>query len=356
MRIKLLVGVIFIIVVTFGMIIYQNQYELIQNDETYNKTIKIGAILPLTGSASLFGENMKNGIMLALENNDLITVSYEDSKALPADGVSAYQKLIATGVDVVISVFSGVSVPLTNLAMENKIPLIMSIVAADNVTNEYSYRYYARPENYVKPAFESLNSPMQDKKNLAVLYRNDEFGISVHDVIKQQIEQNDKNIVADESFLPNETDFSSVITKIKSTKPEVLLFVAATPAEAIAIVTQAYELKLDAILIENSSVLSDSDVQKQAPLFMFYTTAFQFAFPNNSVEFKQEYTNKFEKSPNFAAVFGYDIGNLIAYCVDTKTDIQTCLSNTKNISGLAGDIDNIENHEINSPMFLMKVN
>lgn len=320
------------------------------------ETIRVGAILPLTGPAAALGEPMKNGLELALKDKANITVQYEDSKAAPADGASAYQRLLTVPVNVVVSAYSGVSVPLTKLALQNKVPLVMSIVAADNVTNEYSYRYYAKPSSYATPAFADSISPLKDVTNLAVLYRNDEYGNSVKNVLTEVAKRYNKNILASEAFAMNETDFATVITKIKATKPQALLFIAGTPAEGVGILKKADELKLNTILIEASAILSDPTVQAQAPAISYYTTAFRFSMPDDNLEFKKQYTDVYGAAPNFAAAFGYDIGTLLADCAGKSSGIQQCLSQTTSVSGLTGDISNITNHEINPPMFLMKVN
>ena len=66
-----------------------------------DNTITIGAILPLTGDAAFYGESVKNGIELAakqinanggIKGANLVLV-FEDSRALPAEGVSAFKKL-----------------------------------------------------------------------------------------------------------------------------------------------------------------------------------------------------------------------------------------------------------------------
>ena len=65
------------------------------------KEIKIGAILPLTGSAAPYGENAKRGIELALSeinakggiNGYRIVIFYEDSKTAPKEAVAALNKL-----------------------------------------------------------------------------------------------------------------------------------------------------------------------------------------------------------------------------------------------------------------------
>lgn len=66
------------------------------------KEIKIGAILPLTGDAALYGKSIKKGIDLAVDQinskggikGSKVSVIFEDSKAVPADGVAAFQNLL----------------------------------------------------------------------------------------------------------------------------------------------------------------------------------------------------------------------------------------------------------------------
>ncbi|MEK7586328.1 MAG: ABC transporter substrate-binding protein [Patescibacteria group bacterium] len=318
--------------------------------------IKIGAVLPLTGSGAILGEPMRNGIDLALKDKKNVEIIFEDSKALPTDGVTAYYRLIAGGVDAVISAYSGVSVPLISLAVKNKIPLIMSLVAADNVTNEYSYRYYATPKSYVLPAFTDVNSPLKNLTNIAVLFRNDEYGKSVSDFVLETASTNNKKVVISESYKVNETDFSTHLTKIKAANPEAVLFIDGTATEGVGILKKAFELKIPAVFIETSAIFSDLAVQAQAPSMTFYTTAFSFSLPNDNIQFKKLYTDTYKVAPNFAAAFGYDIANWITSCIGNTDGLQSCLNKTKSVDGITGQINNIAKHEINPPMFLVKVN
>ncbi|MFA5967001.1 MAG: ABC transporter substrate-binding protein [Patescibacteria group bacterium] len=318
--------------------------------------VKVGAILPLSGPAAVFGEPMKNGLDMAIKDNKNIQIIYEDSKAVPADGVTAYQKLIAQGVNVVVSAYSGVSIPLAKLALENKTPLIMSIVAASNVTNTYAYRYYAKPSSYVIPAFTDPSSPLNKLTDIAVLHQDSEYGKSISDIIVDVAKEKDKKIVINESFKVNETDFSTVMLKIKNAKPQAVLFVPSMPAEAIAIMKKADELKVNAIFIETGAAFSDPAVQKQAPAMTFYTTGFKFSLPDDNSVFKDLYKSAYGANANFAAAFGYDMGKLIVACAKKSSNIQACLSQTTSVDGITGKITGITGEEINPPMILMKVN
>jgi ABC-type branched-subunit amino acid transport system substrate-binding protein len=70
------------------------------------KTFTIGAVLPMTGPAALWGETVKNGMDLALESKTDIRVLYEDSRSTAADGVTAYNLLKSKGVDLYFSELS----------------------------------------------------------------------------------------------------------------------------------------------------------------------------------------------------------------------------------------------------------
>ena len=135
-----------------------------------------------------------------------------------------------------------------------------------------------------------------------------------------------------------------------------MLFIDGSPAEGVGIIKKAYELKMTPVFIETSAIFSDPVVQKQAPIMTYYTTAFRFYLFDDNLEFKKLYADTFDQTPNFAAAFGYDIANMIISCAGAGTDMQTCLDQTKNVDGITGKIDNIVNHEINPPMFLVKVN
>src|SRR3990172_10951780 len=64
--------------------------------------IVIGAIMNLTGDASVYGQWAKSGVDLAVEqinshggiNGKLVKIEYEDDQAIPSLGISAFNKLV----------------------------------------------------------------------------------------------------------------------------------------------------------------------------------------------------------------------------------------------------------------------
>ena len=94
------------------------------------KPIKIGAIMPLSGAAALYGELSRKGLDLAETeintqggiNGRPIKLIYEDDKGLPADAVTAFNKLKdIDGIKFVVSEMSSIALAIAPLANENQI-------------------------------------------------------------------------------------------------------------------------------------------------------------------------------------------------------------------------------------------
>ncbi|MEK7095359.1 MAG: ABC transporter substrate-binding protein [Patescibacteria group bacterium] len=349
-------GVIIAIIVLIIIIVLVNQSS--RKSESTGVSFTVGAVLPMTGPAALWGETVKNGMELALEEKSGIEAVYEDSKSTAADGISAYNLLQDKNVDLTFSELSLVSVPLAKIASERKLPLIVSLVATQgsNIVNDYTSRYYTDPTNYATPAFTDQLSPVISAKKIALLHRNDELGVSVKDKVVELSKANQKKIVLVESFLPNEKDYRTVLSRVKSSGAEVFIFVVANPIEAVAIVKTAAQLNIGIPMIESSAVFADLDTRKQVGDIPFYSTSFDFSLPTKAIDFKEKYKTKFGKEPNFGAAFGYDIVNLIDKCKDKKEDIKGCLSEVNSIEGVAGIANQVSPGDFVVQMHLEKVN
>ncbi|MFA6269078.1 MAG: ABC transporter substrate-binding protein [archaeon] len=351
------IGIVAIMVLVVGLlflvILPEKNASFIATQNT-NEEIKIGAILALSGPSAIWGESVRNGMELALIDHPNLKVIYEDSKGTAADGISAYQKVKLENPDIYLTALSIVSIPLATLAKEDKKVMIITQSAANNLTNEYAFRYYTDANHFATPAFESEISPLKNIKKLAVVYRNDEYAKSVANKIKEISAEQGKQIVFIEAYTPNETDFSTILTKAKESNPQALLFIPTPPSESLGILKKVQEMDFNIPIIEVSNVESDPETQAKAPKMTFYTNQFAFSIKGNSEEFKEKYRAKYNKEPNFVAAFGYDMINLIASC--EKNKMKECLENKKEVNGVTGTAKNIKNNDITLPMYLVKVN
>lgn len=348
-NIKIWIGLIVVLIIIVLIVTSNSGYKV-------NGEIKVGAILPMTGPASVYGDSLSKGMKLALNEsgNEKIKLTIEDSQANPKFGLSAYQKLLEEKSDVIISSFSSVSTPLKSLALQNKIPLIMTIVSGANMTNDFAYRYYAKPEGYAAPAFSS-SSPIKKGDDIAILYRNDEYGNAVKNSIQEIANKLGNNVVIAEGFMSDATDYRTELLKIKEKKPKSLIYVVANPGEAIKIVNDAVTLDTKFNLVEASVNFSDIKNQKNLPAGRtYYSTSFSYLQNADYSKFIEKYKKTYNEEPYFSAPLGYDIIRFIAKC-SAERNINECLSKETTIDGVTGKIENILNHEINPPLQLIEI-
>ena len=345
-------------IVVIALIVLAVIFNNSSRNSDEGKSFTVGAILPLTGPASLWGETFKNGMEMALAEKTHINVLYEDSKSTAQDGISAFNILQNKDVDLMVSELSLVAVPISKVALQKKIPLFVSLVATNHSTivNDYTTRYYTDPTNYATPAFIDPISPVASAQKIAILNRNDELGVSVKDEILNLGGKYGKQIVLQESFTPNEKDYRTVLTKVKNSGADALIFVVANPLEAVGIVKMAKELNITIPLVESSAVFADLETRKQVEGITFYSTSYDFSLPGKAESFKEKYRNKFRKEPNFGAAFGYDVVNLISTCVDKGKTIKDCLSEVSSVEGVAGVATQVAPGDFVVKMHVEKVN
>lgn len=328
--------------------------------------IKVGAILPMTGSAAFWGEAMKEGMEMALTdlNREKINLKiiYEDSQADAKLGLSAYNKLKDIDkVDVVVSLSTRVSIPLIPLATEDKTPLIMTVVSGKGLADEsrYSIRYYPDETGYAIPHLNKIIKSEYQK--IALLYLNDDYGSSVAEVIKADLNNKGIEITSEEKFSLGQTDFRTSLIKIKDKKPDAVMFVGAVPAELVSVLSQFRELKIDAKFFECNSLLTMSSVQKAVGENSegVYTLAFPFTIGMTGQDFMQKYKLKYGKRPFYGPAFGYDIIMFID-SVSKGGSIRgeqfiSNMEHLEEINTLNGLVKVKSNGEINIPMYSRQI-
>jgi len=93
------IGSSVVLLLIFGVLLW----NCTSKKDSENQIVNIGVIYPLTGDASFWGQNAKNGVQLAVEKflpqnflkGKQIQAIYEDSKSASKDAVSAANKLIS---------------------------------------------------------------------------------------------------------------------------------------------------------------------------------------------------------------------------------------------------------------------
>ena len=124
------------------------------------ETVKVGVLLPLTGSQAKFGEIEKRSFEMAAEeinakggvNGKQIELLFEDDTGKPDVGRSAVEKLISRDKVPVITggYSSSVTAAAAPVAQQFKVPFVICTGSADDITEkgyDYIFRINPRPAN-----------------------------------------------------------------------------------------------------------------------------------------------------------------------------------------------------------------
>lgn len=216
--------------------------------------VKFGVVLPMTGSTAAYGKDGKAAADWAVsEINEAggilggrkIELIYDDEKGVPQEGVAAVQKLMSQSrVDGIIAGMNS-SVTLAESAMtKNKIIHLNPAAQADVLTEQGS-PWFFQINNTTSTNAKVLHNYLINNmkpKTMAYLGENTEFSKALLADLQTALEGSGVELVEIANYDANTTDFTSIITRIKAAKPDMLYVVDAAPARTAQIWKQIRQM------------------------------------------------------------------------------------------------------------------
>lgn len=313
--------------------------------------IQVGVVLPLTGAVAEPGNNVLEGLKLAIEefNNSRpqrrVALLVEDSRSLPKEGVSAITKLITVNkIKVVVGdLMSSVTLAMAPIAERNKVVLLAPGASAPAVRDagDYIFRIWASDNYDGKVMAQYLHQ--QKRQKVAVAYVNNDYGVGLAGAFKQEFESLGGSVVAFEGYAQGATDFRSLVTKIGSARAD-CIYLPGQPRENGLIVKQIRELALDQPITANLSVESPDFLRSagSAAAGITYTTPM---FDPQSEDplataFARSYQAQTGERPDVCAGHGYDAGRILLHalkqCSFDLSRLKDSLYGVRDFPGVTG--------------------
>ena len=214
--------------------------------------VKIGVILPLTGDAAVYGEPAKNILQLAADeinaaggiDGNSIELIFEDAKCGGPGGANAAQKLVnVDGVKVIIGGFcSSESLAAVPIAEAAKVAMLSPGSSSPMLTNVSAF--FAR--NYPSDSTQGsvlANIAYTDKgwKKVAFIQEQTDYALGVFTAFSDTF-TGLGGTVTNEQFPTENTDFRSIVSKVKGTNPDAVFLSTQTPAVTARILVQMKQL------------------------------------------------------------------------------------------------------------------
>ncbi len=219
------------------------------------KTVKIGAVYPLSGGLATTGKDLKQGVELALEiiNNEhpdlnlplakskgilggkQVEVIFADHEGKPDKGKAEAERLITQEkvVALIGSYNSAVTKTASQAAEQAGIPFLNPESTNPTLT-ERGFKWFFRTTphdgTFAENAFQFFQD-LNDKKGagiqtVALVYENTDFGKGFAERAKTFAQKYGFKIVADISYSRKTQDVSSETQKIKAANPDAVIFVS----------------------------------------------------------------------------------------------------------------------------------
>jgi branched-chain amino acid transport system substrate-binding protein len=237
--------------------------------------IPIGYVGPLTGSVALLGNEALKGATLAVEQINAaggllgrpLKIFAADNKCNPAEAVSATRKVITR--DRVVAMVGQLCSSATLAAMpiyeQEKIPLVVEASTNPLITvragvggNKWVFRPNL-PDDINAIVFAKMIVDLGGK-NVSFLLTNDDWGRGVGASFKEVVEREGGKVVSLDYYDEGETNFLSVLTKIKGLSPNALLIAARTASGAL-IMKQHAELGMRVPVFNQGDMVNEQFVK-----------------------------------------------------------------------------------------------
>jgi len=207
-------------------------------------SLKIGTILPQTGTLAVLGPPEIAGVDLAVKDiNDAkagitVDVTQKDSGDTTTDIASqSATSLVADGVSAIIgAASSGVSKTFIDQVTQAGVIQISPANTSPDFTSYEDDGYYWRTApSDVRQGRILGNKIIKDgKTNVSILYMNDAYGTGLEENIKKALEDGGATVGAEETFEPASTDFNSALTSVLATDPDALVVISFDEIKTIA--------------------------------------------------------------------------------------------------------------------------
>lgn len=338
--------------------------------QTDNKTVQVGAVLPLTGSNARYGALERTGLEMALQeinnsggiNGKKLEILFEDSRGEPKDAVSAWQKLsINSNLHLVVSGLSSACTVLSPLANSDKTVLLATdcAVAQYSSSNDFTFRISSSNAREGRQMAEYLLS--RGINSIAAMKINNDYAAGLFPTFEKSFSPAGKIKIL-QSYAPEQRDFRTELEKINDANVQAIYLISYAP-DAEIILKQMKELGMNLQVfstepIENSDFLKNAGTTAEGVIYLKAA----LTTPNGK-DFAEKAKAAIGRYPEINIARTYDALDIaavaLAECDKTGQLNGECvkehLFNTKDYSGVLGTISFDENGDVNIPYQLKTV-
>ena len=229
--------------------------------------IPIAVVGPVTGQYASFGQQMKNGGEMAVDDineaggvlGKKLDFTMGDDACDPKQAVAVANQITGQGVALVAGHYcSGSSIPASQVYGESDMVQISPASTNPDFTDKRSasniYRVCGRDDQQGGVAGKYLATHYGDK-NIAIIHDKTAYGKGFADEVKKALNEAGKEEVLYEAISAGEKDYSALVSKLKQAAVDVV-FLGGYHTEAGLIVRQMRDQGMNTILMGGDALIT----------------------------------------------------------------------------------------------------
>jgi len=229
--------------------------------------IPIAVVGPVTGQYASFGQQMKNGGEMAVDDineaggvlGKKLDFTMGDDACDPKQAVAVANQITGKGVALVAGHYcSGSSIPASQVYGESDMVQISPASTNPDFTDKRSasniYRVCGRDDQQGGVAGQYLATHYGDK-NIAIIHDKTAYGKGFADEVKKALNETGKEEVLYEAISAGEKDYSALVSKLKQAAVDVV-FLGGYHTEAGLIVRQMRDQGMNTILMGGDALIT----------------------------------------------------------------------------------------------------
>ena len=239
--------------------------------------VKIGHVAPISGAQASYGKDNENGARLAIDDLNAKGVMIggkkvkfelvaEDDAADPKQGTAVAQKLCDAKVNGVVGhLNSGTTIPASKIYNSCDIPMVTPSATNPNLTKpgyKTTFRLLAN-DNALGAGLALFAADGLKLKRIAIVDDRTAYGQGVAAVFKKNAAEKGITIVDEQFTTDKSVDFMSILTAIKSKKPDGIFF-GGMDAQAGPMLRQMEQLGLSDVKFFGGDGICNLELIKQA--------------------------------------------------------------------------------------------
>ena len=190
--------------------------------------VKIAIAGPMSGSVAQYGDMVKAGALTAIEqinaaggaNGNKLEAVLMDDACEPKQAVAVANKVVSQGIHYVIGhVCSGSTIPASDIYENEGVVMVTPSATAPQLTEtkkrNFIFRTIGRDDQQGPAAAQYIIGKVKPKK-VAVLHDKQSYGQGIASSVKKDLEAAKIPVAVFEGINAGDSDYSAVITKLKS--------------------------------------------------------------------------------------------------------------------------------------------